>query len=68
MSLQMKVRRNGFVYRLLRAPLYRTSDRQRVEQSCLMYRREAGTYVLSALGILNGLIGLTIETDARERS
>jgi hypothetical protein len=58
------VRKQGRIYRWLRKPRLRTCDREYVERSRLVWgvhEYPHGTiYVLTILGILHGLTGLTL--------
>lgn len=63
----LRVREDGWVYRVLRAPLFHTGHIGRAERSRFVYgpcttdRGAHPCYTLSALGILHPLVGLTLE-------
>lgn len=69
----VKVREDGLALRLLRAVVYTTCDREQAEKSKFAYSLRtyepegwdfvAFEYVLTLLGLLHGLVGLTVEYD-----
>lgn len=70
MTRRVKMDQGDRLFRLLRFPIYKTNNRRRAERSRFKYRYDRDAvllgrrkYILSLLGILNGLIGLEIELD-----
>jgi hypothetical protein len=62
----LHVRRDGLVYNALRKPtLAHTSSLPYAERSRLVWSPDSkrGGYRLSLLGLLHGLVGLTLEVD-----
>lgn len=51
----------SLLFRLLTITLYRTTDRAKAARSRFEYGQDGNTYFLRPLGILHGLIGLTLE-------
>lgn len=69
----LRVRRDGRVHRTLKMTVHTTCDREQAESSRYAYRLVEYTppgwdfvayeYVLSLLGLLHGLVGLTVVFD-----
>lgn len=62
--MKIKAKENGWLHRNLTERTLKETDIYFAEQSRLMYKpspMHAGRYVLSPLGVLNGLFGVELE-------